>query len=654
MANKTIEEIKAEAAVVRDATEEGENTALRVGTVMIDMIDTLSESVSINAIKGYVVIDSTSELPEEPTPEQQQKGYLLNTTLYVYVGEGGDTLDGKYQSAELKGADGAPGPQGPKGDSGVDLGEVVLVNDLTTGGEGSALTAEMGKYLNEGSSQNYIKGFYIDQTNKLVFRDTWNHYPDYFPCSQGDSLVWTPGVSLTLARLVFYNSNKEIVTSYTANAAQRTITAPANTAYVRISFNDMYGDVANTMPLKIGDVEYPRTEDKVGVKDIPITHIPNAIANNLYGYLYNHFGITDVPADAMLYENKTIQGTTVSLSGTRCIAQLPVNFGYGIRIIPTSGYKIDLRLCTYEQVDSGQISATTIISTNGVTTNPITALIPHGAHMAVIWVAKTTDAALTTEEAKLGFTVQMVKIPDVPRMVKSVNHRGYGTCPENTLVAFQESRRQGFFCVETDVRTTSDGVLVLLHDASINRTARNADGTAISGTVNIADITYQQALEYDFGIAAGSQFAGTKIPTLAQFLSLCKRLGMHAYLEYKDADVSAIVTAVQNAGMRGNVTYLGNQIYLRAVKALDTKARLAMLAAAATPSLYNELKNDFNEVIADMSYNDSYTTLKEAGIPVEVYVVDNTTYLDNMDSYISGVTSNKLVADRYLYLSEIL
>lgn len=152
MANKTIEQIKAEAATIRDATVEKENTAMRVGTVLIDMIDTLSESVSINAIKGFVVIDSTSELPENPTPEQQQKGYLLDTTLYVYVGEGGDTLDGKYKSAELKGADGqdgAPGPQGPKGDSGVDLGEVALVNDLTTGGEGSALTAEQGKILGQ-------------------------------------------------------------------------------------------------------------------------------------------------------------------------------------------------------------------------------------------------------------------------------------------------------------------------------------------------------------------------------------------------------------------------------------------------------------------------------------------------------------------------
>ena len=109
MANKTIDEIKAEAAVVRDATEEGENTALRVGTVMIDMIDTLSESVSINAIKGYVVIDSTSELPEEPTAREKELGYILNTTLYVFVGRGGDTLEGLYQSVDMKGEDGSQG-----------------------------------------------------------------------------------------------------------------------------------------------------------------------------------------------------------------------------------------------------------------------------------------------------------------------------------------------------------------------------------------------------------------------------------------------------------------------------------------------------------------------------------------------------------------
>ena len=139
----TIDELRSAAAVVRDATEEGENTATRIGQLFLDTVNTLC-NVSKNAIKGYVVIRSTSDLPTSPTTDQQMKGYLLGTTLYVWVGTGGDTLGGKYQSAQLKGED---GKTGEKGDSGVHLGDVVLVNDLTTGGEGNALSAEMGKTL---------------------------------------------------------------------------------------------------------------------------------------------------------------------------------------------------------------------------------------------------------------------------------------------------------------------------------------------------------------------------------------------------------------------------------------------------------------------------------------------------------------------------
>ena len=104
--------------------------------------------VTEESIKSWVVIESTDALPVEPTPEEQMKAYVLaeKSTLYVYVGEGGDTLNGSYQSVIIKGAD---GKTGEKGDSGVHLGDVVLVNDLTTGGEGNALSAEMGKVLNE-------------------------------------------------------------------------------------------------------------------------------------------------------------------------------------------------------------------------------------------------------------------------------------------------------------------------------------------------------------------------------------------------------------------------------------------------------------------------------------------------------------------------
>lgn len=131
---KTIDELKSAAAIVRDASEEHENTALRVGQLLIEMIDTLGK-VQFNGIKGFVAISSVNDLPESPSREEQQKGYLLDTTLYVWTGTGGDTLDGKYRSVQLKGADGAPGAQGPKGDSGVSLGEIALSQERGHGEE---------------------------------------------------------------------------------------------------------------------------------------------------------------------------------------------------------------------------------------------------------------------------------------------------------------------------------------------------------------------------------------------------------------------------------------------------------------------------------------------------------------------------------------
>lgn len=132
--------------------------------------------VTEESIKSWVVIESTDDLPEEPTPAEQEKAYVLaeGSTLYVYVGEGGDTLDGSYKSVTMKGADGAPGEKGDKGDSGVDLGEVVLVNDLTTGGEGNALSAEMGKELND---RMLINGAY----SRVVYPAVFGNY--YFSAS---------------------------------------------------------------------------------------------------------------------------------------------------------------------------------------------------------------------------------------------------------------------------------------------------------------------------------------------------------------------------------------------------------------------------------------------------------------------------------------
>ncbi|MBH0193278.1 MAG: glycerophosphodiester phosphodiesterase, partial [Nitrospira sp.] len=57
------------------------------------------------------------------------------------------------------------------------------------------------------------------------------------------------------------------------------------------------------------------------------------------------------------------------------------------------------------------------------------------------------------------------------RRVLRIGHRGAaGHAPENTLAAIQKGIDLGVDFVEIDLRRTADGALVVLHDASVNRT----------------------------------------------------------------------------------------------------------------------------------------------------------------------------------------
>ena len=101
------------------------------------------------------------------------------------------------------------------------------------------------------------------------------------------------------------------------------------------------------------------------------------------------------------------------------------------------------------------------------------------------------------------------------------SHRGgvYYT-PENTMPAFEYALKAGYDFIETDPQLTRDGVVVLMHDDTINRTCRNADGSPIAEPIKVSDVTYAELMQYDAGIALGEEFRGTRIPRLDELLTL--------------------------------------------------------------------------------------------------------------------------------------
>lgn len=254
--------------------------------------------------------------------------------------------------------------------------------------------------------------------------------------------------------------------------------------------------------------------------------------------------------------------------------------------------------------------------------------------------------------------------PKQDYFVKTVNHRGYGRiAPENTAPAFELSADLGFWGVENDIRFTSDGVPVLLHDETINRTARNADGTEISGDVYISQITYEQALTYDFGIWMGEQYKGTKIMTFEQFVSLCRKKSLNMYNEIKagtEQQVADLVQLVKRYGMKKHCTWCSfSPSYLEMVCRYDESARIGLtlstLEMSDIPTLVS-LKNGFNSVYVAVHINQNSSITNEIvdaliaeDIELEMYTPNFISVMQSLNPYVTGVTSDWLIAGNVLY-----
>lgn len=251
-----------------------------------------------------------------------------------------------------------------------------------------------------------------------------------------------------------------------------------------------------------------------------------------------------------------------------------------------------------------------------------------------------------------------VSVLDYDKTVKAIAHRGYSSiAPENTLPAYKLAKQNGFSYAETDISFTSDGVAVCLHDATIDRTS--------DGTGNIGSLTFAQVREYDFGSWKSSAYAGTLIPSFEEFILLCRNIGLHPYIElknnggYTQAQIESLVDVVEEYGMKGKVSWISfSSSYLTYVKNYDSDARLGFVVSGLSSgniTTAQGLQTSSNEVFIDTSAvtDEAATLCINGGLPMEVWTVDSVNTIQSMNPYITGVTSNSLIAGQILYDANI-
>jgi glycerophosphoryl diester phosphodiesterase len=100
-----------------------------------------------------------------------------------------------------------------------------------------------------------------------------------------------------------------------------------------------------------------------------------------------------------------------------------------------------------------------------------------------------------------------------------IAHRGAsGEAPENTMPAFELAVQQGADAIELDVRLTRDGVPVVLHDATLNRTTNHPGPLRALPLDRLREIDAGARFTPDQGRTYPFRGAGVQVPTLAQVL----------------------------------------------------------------------------------------------------------------------------------------
>ena len=137
------------------------------------------------------------------------------------------------------------------------------------------------------------------------------------------------------------------------------------------------------------------------------------------------------------------------------------------------------------------------------------------------------------------------------RTILTSAHRGeHHRHPENSLPAIQAAADAGMDYVELDIRTSLDGKLVLMHDATVNRMT--------NGKGKVGEMTFDEIRGLDLGARFPGRFPGLQVPTFDEALALAKKTGIGIYVHSKQAPPEELVAAIDRHEMGEHVLFFAD------------------------------------------------------------------------------------------------
>ncbi|MBA3532561.1 MAG: glycerophosphodiester phosphodiesterase [Ardenticatenales bacterium] len=253
--------------------------------------------------------------------------------------------------------------------------------------------------------------------------------------------------------------------------------------------------------------------------------------------------------------------------------------------------------------------------------------------------------------------------------VLNIAHRGARSlAPENTLAAARKAFELGADMWELDVGLTADGVPILVHDSTLERTSNVAEIFPERAPWRLHEFTMAEYRKIDFGgwfneqdpfgqIRAGAvsrhdqeSYVGEPAPTLEEALRFTRQHGWRVNVEIKDMTgtagdatiVEKVVALIEESKMRGQVLLSSfNHDYLRRARTLAPHLALGALVEERVDdpaALLRQLDAQFYNPHLGVISLEEIAPLRAQGVDVNVWTVNDEALMRRlMEAGVSGL-----------------